>query len=184
MKNSTLKTCLMALCLFTAHSMSADAVTDTLKKELSTRSGILAKLAKFELKNLVTTPEGLATTAFMVSLFIFFSREADTKPNRYDIEEVKANPTFQNIFKFVYYYLLDGVIGHKRQSSSSKIGEDGKTIVVKPGVPARGFYGQISELAKPVADTLGFVKTSGDFFFSCITGILAWELLVKAEQNA
>lgn len=179
MKNSTsLKACLMALCLLTVHGMSA-ATAET-AAEAFTRSGVIAKLAKFEFKNLVTTPEGLATSAFMISLFIFFSREPDTKPNRYNIEEVKANPTFQNIFKFVYYYLLDGVIGHKRQSSSSKIGEDGKTVVVKPGVPARGIYGQAAELAKPIADTLGFVKSSGEFLRDCILGLLAWEIVAKA----
>jgi|GEM_PF-3234406 hypothetical protein len=186
MKNSiSLKTCLMALCLLTVHGMSANAaLIDQASKEVFTRSGVLAKFAQFELKNLVTTPEGIATSAFMMSLFIFFSREADNKPNRYNLEELKANPTFRNIFKFSYYFYLDGVIGHKRQSSSSKIGEDGKTIVVKPGIPPRGFLGHVAELTKPVSETLGFVKSSGEFIRDCIFGLVAWELLVKAEQKA
>lgn len=186
MKNSTsLKTCLMALCLLTVHGMSANAAAliDQAGKEALTKSGVIAKIAEFELKNLVTTPEGIATSAFMISLFIFFSREADNKPNRYNLEELKANPTFRNIFKFVYYFYLDGILGHKRQSSSSKIGDDGKTVVVKPGVPPRGLLGHAAEITKPLGETLGFVKSSGEFIRDCILGLVAWELFVKAEQK-
>jgi hypothetical protein len=176
MKNSTLKICAMALCLLATQSMSADAAL--------TKSSVLANIAKFELKNLVTTPEGLATSAFAISLFIFFSREADGAANRYNIEDVKENPTFKNIFKFVYYFLLDGVIGHQRKSSSIKVDADGKTIEARPGFPPRGLYGHISDMLKPLGQTLGFVKDTGDFVAKCLAGIVAWELLVVAEQKA
>lgn len=180
MKNSTsLTICAMVLCLFTTHSMSAGAI----EKEVFTRSSVLAKIAEFELKNLVTTPQGIATSAFAISLFIFFSREADNKPNRYNVEELKADPTFKNIFKFVYYYLLDGVIGHARKSSSIKVDADGKTIEAKPGVQPRGLYGNMADILKPITQTLGFVQDAGEFVTKCITGIAAWELLVTTERK-
>jgi hypothetical protein len=178
MKNSTsLKVCAMALCLLVTQSMSATDIP-------LTKSSVLANLAKFELKNLVTTPQGLASSAFAISLFIFFSREPDGAPNRYNIEDVKQNPTFKTIFKFVYYFLLDGVIGHQRKSSSIKVDADGKTIEARPGHAPRGLYGNIADVLKPLGQTLGFVKDTGEFVAKCLAGVVAWELLVVAEQKA
>jgi hypothetical protein len=137
-------------------------------------SAAILGLVKTELSSLVTTPEGLAITALMISILIFNLREPDHKANRYNLEDLKANPTFQNIFKFVYYFYLDGLIGHKRITSSAKVGDDGKTIVVKPGVPARGLLGAISDITKPVADTLAFAALSGAFLKTGGEGLLEW----------
>ena len=182
MKNTlSLKTCLMALCFFAAQEMSANAA---ISKELFTRSNILEKITAAELSEFIKTPTGIATAAFAISVLIFNMREPDGKPNRYNLEELKANPSFKNIFKFVYYFLLDGVIGNKRQSSSAKIGDDGKTVVLKQGYPARGFYGQVSELIKPISETLGFIPATGKFISDCVFGLIAWELLLKMEHRA
>lgn len=169
MKHSTsLILCALALCFFATSSMSAsDAKKVTLNQAVE-------KLSNVKFTSLVTSPKGVATTATMIALFIFFSRKPDTAPDRYDIEAVKADPSFQNILEFVYYYILDGVIGHQSQSSSAKMGEDGKTVVIKPGIPARGGLGYLSEIAKPLASTLGFIASISTFIDASADGINIW----------
>src|SRR5579862_970107 len=105
MKNSTLKICAMALCLLATQSMSASA---PVAKGIV--GAAISDLVQTELSSLVTTPEGLAITALITSILIFNLREPDHKANRYNLEELKANPTFKNIFKFVYYFYLDGIV--------------------------------------------------------------------------
>jgi len=181
MKNSTsFKMCLIALCVFMSANMSAGA--EQAVKQAFTKSGITANVTNYNWSQLITTPKGLATTAFLLSLFIFFAREADHTPDRYDLEELKADPSFKNIFKFVYYFLLDGVIGHVRKPSSLKVDEDGKTIQARPGVPSRGFYGKISDIIKPLGQTLGFVLATGKFAKEGIDGLFAWEILTPQDN--
>lgn len=167
MKHSTsLTLCALALCLFSAQSASATAESKLAQP--------LTRLANINLNKFISTPQGIAATCSMIALFVFFARKPDTAPDRYDLEAVKNDPSFKNIFKFVYYYILDGVLGHASQGSSAKIGEDGKTVVVKPSIPARGGLGQISEMIKPLSETLKFIATSASFLTTSMDGIETW----------
>jgi hypothetical protein len=175
-KLTSIKMCVITACLLLAPRASADASVAA-GTAAATRSGLVAKIFNHTISKQLTTPAGITGLALMVSLFMHFSREPDTAPNRYDLEELKANPTFKNFMKFAYYFWLDGICGHPRKSSSLKVDADGKTIEARPGVPARGLFGQVSDLVKPVGQTLAFIIASGTFAAEGLKGLLAWEFV-------
>lgn len=163
-KVTSLKIGALALCLLGAPHMSAAAPAATAVSKLAT------KVAKAELHKFFATPKGIATLSFMLSLYIFFSREPDNAPNRYDLEKFKTNPL--DLMNYYYFY-WDGIWGNRRQSSSARIGADGK-LELKPGAPARGLGGMISEMVRPLESTFNFIDSTERVAMTILAGMIAW----------
>jgi hypothetical protein len=172
----SLKIGLIASCLLLSPIASA-------KAEL--KPGTVGDLGQYTLEGILTSPEGIASIAFMASLFKHFSRKPDNSPNRYDLEALKANPSLNNASKFAYYFLIDGIIGNPSKSSSIKVEADGKTILADPGAPARGLYGAISDSVKPMTSTLLFLLSTKAFAKDGIRGLFAFKVgLLNLDLDA
>ncbi len=109
--------------------------------------------------HVVPALKGTAAAALFASLFRFFSRNPDNKPNRYDIEKIKNLDISYICSNFINIY-DDGVIGHGEKKGSIGVGarDDGSVlelVVFKEKVEARGFGGWCSQMAKPLTQTFG-----------------------------
>lgn len=151
---TSVKACILASYLLSsampAHAIDTAVVTTTLQKFASVK--------------------GITTLAIAASLFQFFARKPDNNPVRYDLEKMKAGDIDFDGIKFL---IIDGLIGHPQKSATIKADTNGK-IEVKQGAEAKGLYGAISEIIKPLATTLGFIVVWNKFLADSNAGIDAW----------
>lgn len=100
--------------------------------------------------------------AFAASLIKYASTEPHNEPVRYDIEEAKqAISDIQNginikesiskLKNFIWFFILDGIIGHGMKKKSIRIDPDEPTkILVHPGAKSKGLYSYIHGYHKSI----------------------------------
>lgn len=135
--------------------------------------------------HVVPALKGTAAAALFASLFRFFSRNPDNKPNRYDIEKIKNLDISYICSNFINIY-DDGVIGHGEKKGSIGVGarDDGsglELVVFKEKVEARGFGGWCSQMAKPLGSTLLFLAVSAKAWENWGKGAGVWSELINGK---
>ena len=104
----------------------------------------------------ISASQKIAYAVGFYSIFRFFSRKPDNKPNRYNIEELLAG---QNVANNLYYLYDDGLIGHQKESSVLKANpENDNKLEFTESVPARGLFGNAISYAKPIAIAYCFME--------------------------
>lgn len=129
-----------------------------------------------------------ALLAFTASLIKYACTEPHNEPIRYKVDEAKTalNEIRQginvqeNLVKlrnFVWYFILDGIIGHGMKKRSIRIDPDEPSkLFVHPGAKSKGLYGRIASYHKGIFAMLFFMKAVDKFQKD---GIKGWNRLVS-----